>query len=183
MTDDALPQWAEQLARSYLATLPRRLAHVVGVARHAAQAAAVVDDPNLLLAAAWLHDIGYAEDLCVNDFHPVDGALYLRQVGAGERLCGLVANHSAAQVEARRRAIEIEWADERTPLRDALWWADMTTTPTGGTTSVEERVAEVQARYGTGHVVADAVAEAAPYLVEAAARTEQRIAEAAAQVK
>ncbi|MEV0299240.1 hypothetical protein [Nocardia sp. NPDC050710] len=48
------------------------------------------------------------------------------------RMCGLVANHSAAQVEARRRAIEIEWADERTPLRDALWWAGMTITPTRG---------------------------------------------------
>lgn len=60
-------------------------------------------------------------------------------------------------------------------MRDALWWADMTTTPSGDVTEVRERIAEVQERYGLEHIVARSVAEAAPYLLEAAERTESRM--------
>ncbi|WP_280434432.1 HD domain-containing protein [Nocardia carnea] len=175
MSGGETPEWAEGLARKHLAPLPRRLAHVEGVARQAARAEEVVDDPTLLVAAAWLHDIGYAPDIERLGFHPVDGAEFLRDHGVSDRLCALVANHSCACVEARRRGIQIEWPDEETELRDALWWADMTTTPTGGTTAVRERIAEVQARYGPEHVVAQSVAEAAPYLLGASDRTEARL--------
>ncbi|MFI2473892.1 HD domain-containing protein [Nocardia xishanensis] len=182
MTVD-LPGWAEQLAQSCLAELPQRWRHVQGVVRQAERAADTVDDPDLLITAAWVHDIGYSPEAVQSGCHAVDGAAFLRDRGAPDRLCALVAHHSCARVEAHYRGVPIAWPDERTPLRDALWWADMTTTPTGGATSVEERIAEVRARYGSGHVVADSVAEAAPYLIEAVARTEQRIADAAAQVK
>lgn len=153
-------------------TLPRRLQHVEGVARRAAEAAGAVDDPEVLVAAAWLHDIGYGADLATTGFHPVDGAEFLRAQGAPHRLCALVANHSCACVEGRRRGIPVGWVGELTPLRDALWWADMTTTPTGEPTSVRSRIAEVLARYGPDHVVSASVAEAAPQLVAAAERTE-----------
>ncbi|MFC8046530.1 HD domain-containing protein [Nocardia sp. NPDC057353] len=156
-------------------SLPRRLAHVVGVAEQAARATAVADDPALLVAAAWLHDIGYAPALARLGFHPIDGAVFLRDRGADERLCGLVANHSCACVEARRRGLTIDWPDEDTALRDALWWADMTTTPAGEVTDVRQRIAEVQERYGPNHVVAQSVAEAAPRLIGAADRTEHRL--------
>jgi hypothetical protein len=168
-------EWAEQLAHQHLISLPRRLAHVTGVAEQAARAAVVADDPALLVAAAWLHDIGYAPALARLGFHPIDGAAFLRGRGADDRLCGLVANHSCACVEARRRGLTIDWPDEDTALRDALWWADMTTTPTGQVTEVRQRIAEVQERYGPGHVVALSVAEAAPRLIGAADRTERRM--------
>ncbi|MGW4071662.1 HD domain-containing protein [Nocardia grenadensis] len=175
MSGGETPAWAAELARRHLAPLPRRLAHVEGVARQAMRAEGVVDDPALLVVAAWLHDIGYAPDIVRTGFHPVDGAEFLRDRGSSERLCALVANHSCACVEARRRGLRIEWADEESELRDALWWADMTTTPTGDVTAVRERIAEVQQRYGAEHVVAQSVNEAAPYLVGAADRTEARI--------
>jgi hypothetical protein len=175
--------WAERRAQELLAGLPRRLTHVEAVARRAASAATIADDAELLVCAAWLHDIGYSEAIGKSGFHPVDGASYLRDVGASERLCGLVAHHSAARIEARRRGIEIDWPDEQSALRDALWWADMTTTPDGGVTPVQQRIEEVQQRYGSAHVVANSVAEASPELLAAAARTEQRIADAAAQLK
>ncbi|WP_280456771.1 HD domain-containing protein [Nocardia carnea] len=167
--------WAERLAREYLSPLPRRMAHVEGVARRACEAVPAVNDPELLVTAAWLHDIGYAPKLAATGFHPVDGASFLQEMGASNRLCGLVANHSCACVEARRRGISIEWADEESAARDALWWADMTTTPGGDRTDVDSRIAEVQARYGSDHVVSLSVAEAAPRLLAAADRTEQRI--------
>lgn len=175
MTSADMAGWAERLARKHLAPLPRRLAHVEGVARHAAQATDVVDDPVLLMMAAWLHDIGYAPDISRIGFHPVDGAEFLREHGVDARLCGLVANHSCACVEARRRRVSIAWPDEESALRDALWWADMTTTPSGEPTEVRERIAEVQERYGADHIVAQSVMEAAPYLLSAADRTELRI--------
>ncbi|MFF2082847.1 HD domain-containing protein [Nocardia sp. NPDC058176] len=171
MTDDVVG-WAEGVARMCLRDLPRRLQHVEGVARRAAEVAGAVDDPELLVAAAWLHDIGYGADLATTGFHPVDGAEFLRAQGAPHRLCALVANHSCACVEGRRRGVPILWEDELTPLRDALWWADMTTTPTGKPTTVRSRIAEVLDRYGPDHIVSASVAESTPELVAAADRTE-----------
>ena len=55
----------------------------------------VADDRALLVAAAYLHDIGYAPELEDTGFHPLDGARWLRAHGH-ERLAGLVAHHSGA---------------------------------------------------------------------------------------
>ncbi|MFD4442280.1 HD domain-containing protein [Nocardia sp. NPDC058519] len=113
MTDD-LVVWAEEVARTCLRDLPRRLQHVEGVARRAATVADAVDDPELLVAAAWLHDIGYSAELVTTGFHSVDGAEFLHAEGAPHRLCALVANHSCACVEARRRGYR---GGPRTPAR------------------------------------------------------------------
>ncbi|MFI2557915.1 phosphohydrolase [Nocardia farcinica] len=136
-----------------------------GVVRQAELVADIVDDAQLLLAAAWLYDVGYGPKLARTGFHPVDGADFLEEQGAPARLCALVANHSCAQVEARHRGVDIEWPDECTLLQDALWWADMTITPTGATTDVPSRIAEVRQRYGPDHVVSASVAEAEPQLL------------------
>jgi hypothetical protein len=40
----------------------------------------------LRLRAAYLHDVGYAPDLVTTGFHLLDGARYLRSLGAGDRL-------------------------------------------------------------------------------------------------
>jgi putative nucleotidyltransferase with HDIG domain len=182
MTDDLVTR-AEELARAYLRDLPRRLQHVEGVARRAATVADAVDDAELLVAAAWLHDIGYSAELATTGFHPVDGAKFLRAQGESHRLCALVANHSCACVEARRRGVPLLWEDERTPLRDALWWADMSTTPTGEPTDVHSRITEVLDRYGPDHVVSASVAESAPQLVAAAERTEAAVRSAGIEVR
>ncbi|WP_245663024.1 HD domain-containing protein [Nocardia inohanensis] len=167
--------WAADIARVQLVGLPRRWKHTQGVARQAERVSALVDDPDLLVASAWLHDVGYAEHLAHTGFHPLDGARFLAAIGAYERICGLVAHHSCACVEARNRNLMIDWADERTALRDALWWADMTTTPTGGITDVSSRIEEVLQRYGPDHVVARSVLESRSELLAAAERTEQMI--------
>src|ERR1700753_3376670 len=91
--------WAAELARKLLEVpLPRRWAHVQGVAAQARTLAPILgDDADLLEAAAWLHDIGYSPELVETGFHPLDGARYLRDVDhADATLCRLVANHSYA---------------------------------------------------------------------------------------
>lgn len=59
---------------------------------------------------------------------------------------------------------------------DALWYCDMTTGPDGKAVSVEERLAEIRARYGPGDVVTRFVERAEPELVAAVRRVEKRLA-------
>ena len=59
---------------------PRRWAHVQGVAAQARGLAPVLGtDADLLEAAAWLHDIGYAPGLAVTGLHALAGALPARR--------------------------------------------------------------------------------------------------------
>jgi HD superfamily phosphodiesterase len=63
-------------------------------------------DADLLEAAAWMHDIGYAPGLAVTGLYALDGARYLRDVHqADAMLCGLIAHHSYAIVEAEERGL------------------------------------------------------------------------------
>ena len=105
---NTLASWAEQLARALLQQpLPRRWAHVQGVAARARSLAPVLGaDADLLEAAAWLHDIGYAPSLAATGLHALDGARYLRGAQhADTMLCRLVAHHSCAIIEAEERGL------------------------------------------------------------------------------
>jgi hypothetical protein len=131
-----------------------------------------------LEAAALLHDVGYAPELAHTRFHPLDGARYLVKVGAEERVVNLVAHHSCAYREAELRGLGAELAvfpDEESAVRDALWWADMTTSPDGEVVTVERRLEEIQSRYGPNDLVTIFVQSARAELVGAVERTEERL--------
>ena len=104
------------------------------------------------MAAAWLHDIGYAPDLVDIGFHPIDGARFLRTLGAGDRLVCLVAHYSCAVYEARVRGLEdvllAEFGQEASPTYDALVFCDLTTGPAGELVTYPERMKEIRERYG-----------------------------------
>jgi predicted hydrolase (HD superfamily) len=92
---------AAELARTMLAeALPRRWKHVRSVARRARWVAKELSLSDDLVAAAWLHDIGYAPELVESGFHPLDGARYLRRQGVDAQIVNLVAHHSCAYIEA-----------------------------------------------------------------------------------
>jgi putative nucleotidyltransferase with HDIG domain len=180
---DALASWAEDLARALLQdSLPRRWAHVQGVAAQARSVApALGADTDLLEAAAWLHDIGYAPDLVVTGLHALDGARYLRDVQhADAMVCRLVAHHSCAIIEAEER----ELADvlgrefEASPdvLGSALTCCDMTTSPDGEPVPVERRLAEIHDRYGAGHLVSRSIRRATPMILRAVEQVHGRAA-------
>ncbi|MEU8519501.1 HD domain-containing protein [Streptomyces sp. NBC_01216] len=170
--------WATQVAEAELSAVPRRWAHTQGVAERAAETGRILGESSLLVAAATLHDVGYATRLAVTGFHPLDGARFLRdEHGADERLVRLVANHSFALLEAEERGLRAELAAEfpllEEPLLvDALVYCDMTTTPDGGRTTAEERVAEILGRYGDGGVVGRFIHRAAPEIFAAVGRVE-----------
>src|SRR3954452_16475569 len=90
---------ARRLAKHLLRKSIERWKHSQGVARRAVELAVTVNpaDRRLLIAAAWLHDIGYAPALRQTGFHPLDGALYLRKHKWDQRLVALVAHHSGAR--------------------------------------------------------------------------------------
>jgi HD domain len=171
---ETLTAWAQDLARTLLAdTLPRRWAHVQGVA---AQARALVPslgtDAGLLEGAAWLHDIGYAPELAATGMHGLDGACYLRDTHrADPMLCRLVAHHSCAVIEAEERGLahvlNREFASPPRPLADALTFCDMTTSPDGERVQVSHRLAEIHSRYGDGHLVSRSMHRATPLILEA----------------
>ena len=175
MQPEELPSWAEQQAAALLAGLSDRWTHVQAVAAQAHQVSVVLapEDRPYLVAAAWLHDVGYAPPLNRLGFHPVDGARYVRQQGQ-ERLASLVAYHSGARFEAEERGLVdalAEFPPEDGPVLDALTYADMTTGPTGQHVDFEERIAEILKRYSSDHPVHRAIERSRPFLAEAVSRT------------
>ena len=180
MTSDT----AEAVARELLAeSLPRRWAHTQGVAAKAAQLSPITGpDADLLIAAAWLHDLGYAPALAQagTGFHPLAGARYLRDIEhADPDLCRLVAHHSCALAGATQLGLADTLAREFAPpsddLADALTFCDMTTSPDGHSTSVEHRLAEICARYGPADPVTRAITASAPNLTAAVDRVTKRL--------
>jgi hypothetical protein len=172
--EETICAWAEALAHTLLErALPRRWAHVQGVAARArSQAPTIGEDAELLEAAAWLHDIGYLPELVGTGLHGLDGARYLRDVyHADPILCRLVAYHSCAVIEAEERGLaddlRREFAEPPRPLADALTFCDMTTSPDGHQVHVHRRLAEIHNRYGSGHVVSRSIRRATPLILQA----------------
>jgi HD superfamily phosphodiesterase len=166
--------WAERLARTLLErTLPRRWAHVQGVAARARSLAPTLGvGAELLEAAAWLHDIGYLPELSRTGLHGLDGARYLRDVQhANPMLCRLVAHHSCAVIEAEERGLadllHREFTPPPQPLAEALTFCDMTTSPDGEHVQVHRRLAEIHHRYGTSHLVSRSIRRATPLILQA----------------
>ena len=156
-----------------------RWTHVQAAADKARRVGAVLpaEDADLLVAAALLHDVGYAPSLHRLGFHAVDGARFLRAQGQ-ERLARLVAHHSGACFEAEERDLVEELAAfpvEDGPVMDTLSFADMTTGPAGQPMTLEQRVEEVQHRYAPDDPVHRAIVRALPQLQAAIDRTRQRL--------
>jgi putative nucleotidyltransferase with HDIG domain len=183
---NALASWAQQCARELLQEpLSRCWAHVQGVAGWARSLASVLGaDADLLEAAAWLHDIGYAPGLTLTGLHQLDGARYLRDTQhADAMLCWLVAHHSCAVIEARERGLADALSSEFDPapyvLASVLTCCDMTTSPDGKPVPVERRLAEIHDRYGPGHLVSRSIRRATPMILRAVEQVHDRAAQTA----
>jgi len=183
---NTLASWAGHLAQALLQEpLPRRWAHVQGVAARARGLAPVLGgDADLMEAAAWLHDIGYEPGLAATGFHPLDGARYLRDAQhAGPLLCRLVAHHSCALIEAGERGLAGILGREFEPppdaLASALTFCDMTTSPDGEPVPVDRRLEEIHHRYGPGHLVSRSIQRATPMILRAVEQVQDRTARTA----
>ena len=175
--DTYLVEQAAEHATALLAQLGNRWLHVQGVVQRADSIRALFEeDQQYLIAAAYLHDIGYAPSLNKTGFHPLDGATYVMESFGNKRLASLVAHHSEATVEARLRglahALEA-FPREYSAVADALTYCDMTTSPEGIHISFEERIAEILCRYKEQDIVSQSIHQATPALSREVERTEQ----------
>jgi HD superfamily phosphodiesterase len=152
-----------------LKDLPTRWTHTEAVARQARLVAGALrlrHDTDVLVAAAYLHDVGYAPAVRRSGFHPLDGAMYLRALGH-ERLARLVAYHSGARWEAEMRGLAQDltaFDGEASVVADALTYCDMTTGPSGDPVTLDERLDDVERRPGSGSLVMEALRRAQPEL-------------------
>jgi len=180
-----LEVWAERQASVLLAGYPDRWRHVRAVAETASRVGRLLlggPDRAMLVAAAYLHDIGYARSLTRSGFHALDGAEYLRGQGQ-ERLASLVAHHSGARFDAEERGLLEELTAfelEDGPVMDALDFADMTTGPSGEAMAFDDRIEEILRRYPADDPVHRAVTRARPVLRSAVDRTRGRLRDAGA---
>ena len=166
-----------------LADLPERWRHTVGVARRAEHLVGTLPDAadeGTLLAAAWLHDIGYAEALRDTGFHPLDGGLHLVGAGWPQRIAGLVAHHSEALCVAQVRGVGerlAEFPREHTAVADALTYADQTVGPDGRGMEFDQRLLDMLRRHGPQSPNAAAHSRRAPRLRAAVQRVEHRLSD------
>ncbi|MFE9248228.1 phosphohydrolase [Streptomyces sp. NPDC007088] len=151
------------------------------MAARASETSAAVSEEgrDLLVAAAWLHDIGYAPGLRDTGLHPLDGARHLEALGTPSRLVRPVAHHSGAVHEAEQRGSSAEldvYEREDSPVLDALIYTDMTTGPAGQSFDFDHRIDEILVRYEPGSEVHNAISKARPYPGAAVERTRSRLA-------
>lgn len=172
---------AARLAEQLVSPLGRRWTHVQAVATRALALTDAVksEQAETLVASAWLHDIGYAPELALTKFHPLDGARYLKNHRWPDGIVNLVAHHSGARFEAAERGMtsalnEFPFADD--PVLDALVTADLTTGPDGERLSYDERISEILNRYPAEDPVHRTWLAAGPILKDCVTRTEQRLA-------
>jgi hypothetical protein len=150
-------------------------------ARARGLAAVLGANADLLEAAAWLHDIGYAPGLADTGLHSLDGARYLRDAQhADTLLCRLVAHHSCAIIEADERGLAdvltLEFEPAPHALSSVLTYCDMTSSPDGELVPAVQRLAEIQQRYGPGHLVSRSIQRATPMILRAVEQVQDRAA-------
>ena len=145
------PAECAELARGLLEKEGPRWSHVVSVAQAGVDLASRgYDIPDVVVSAAWLHDIGYAPSVEQTGLHALDGAAWLVERGGPSGLVGLVGHHSGAAFEAEERGLVEMFAALPEPdpdLLDLLTMLDMTTGPDGRPVSAEQRIAEILDRY------------------------------------
>ena len=164
--DRDMVTWAAAESRRLLLPIPKRWAHVSGVVRQAARVASTLpaSERSWLVAAAYLHDIGWAPVLIDTGFHPLDGARWLREQGR-ERLAGLVAHHSGAEYEAELRGLAAELRDftnEASDVSECLTYSDIKTGADGSCVTLDQRHADVVKRYGANDPVTLAMERSLP---------------------
>lgn len=177
-----LSDWAAGHARDLLSPLGRRWRHSEAVAGLAGELALLLapDDAEVLVASAFLHDVGYAPELAISGFHPLDGARHVLALGH-IRLAGLVAHHTGARYEAGLRGLHqalAEFDDERSVVSAALAYCDLTTGPSGEPMTPRQRLIDVRARYGEESPVTAGLGAAWPELTDLVAVVDGLRAEA-----
>ncbi len=177
---DALTHAARGLAGELMSEDPARLSHLAAVAARCEALAVTVDDDDVdaLVAAAWLHDIGYLPSLSRTGFHPLDGAHFLRARDWPDTVCDLVAHHSGSRFVAQIRGLEAalcEFDFVENPASDVLTTADNTAMQNGTYVAVSDRLADKRRRHAPQAASMRANPQRDVYILAAARRVGARL--------
>jgi hypothetical protein len=169
-----------------LEALGPRWLHTLGVVERVREIGDVLEPghADVLVAAAFVHDIGYAPELARTGFHPLDGARFVLEEGH-ERLAGLVAHHSQAEFEASERGLLDalqEFEDEHSLLSQALTYCDLTTDHEGRRVTPSMRLAEIRQRYGAAALESRALGRSEEALLADARAVEDAIVDRTQQL-
>jgi putative nucleotidyltransferase with HDIG domain len=173
-----LVETARALACRELAGLGARWVHVQRVGVVAEELAQELGVAPVVVAAAWLHDIGYAPTVVSSGFHPLDGARFLADRGAPAELVSLVAHHTGAAAEAEERGLDAELAEFARPDEqqlDVLTLVDLTTGPDGDNVAEPDRINEILSRYAPDHPVHRAVSRSRSSLLASCRRARRAL--------
>ncbi|MEV3965727.1 HD domain-containing protein [Nocardia sp. NPDC050193] len=165
---DPWPRWLTETRRAHSLAVGRRMESVSHLLPAHLRADAIT--------AAYLHDVGYGYPN--TGFHPIDGARLLHSLGYTGIVCHLVAFHTAAAIEAEVRGLDpaifepfrLPEVPELPVADDFLWWADLSTGPSGEAYTVDQRLEEILQRYEPGSIVHTAISKAEPLLRSAVQR-------------
>lgn len=169
---------AQEIARDLVGSMEPRWSHLQAVGRLAEDLAERKGIAGHIVSAAWLHDIGYGERINTKSFHPLDGAVYLRSIGAPADVVGLVAWHTGASFEAEQRGLLDDLEELPHPVADdldILTLVDLATSPTGDPVLDVDRIAEILTRYEEIDPVHRAVVASTPHLLRSSARAKARL--------
>ena len=167
---------AQTLAHTLLAEYPCRLDHVGGAAMIAGMAAGAlrVEHADTVIAAAWLHDIGYAAAVARTGFHPLDGALFLAREGWPDPVVFMVAHHSHAAVLAPYYGVHHHMAlleHVEGQADDIITFSDLRAGTNGLGADPRDRIDDMRQRHADRTFVPDDIREARyRMLLTAAAR-------------
>jgi len=156
---------AQTLAQSLLAHDPVRLEHVRGAALIAGMAAGAmgVEQPETVVAAAWLHDIGYTPSIAHTGFHPLDGALFLAREGWPDSVVLLVAHHSHAAVIAPYYGVHHHMAvldHVHGHAEDVITFSDLRAGTDGRGADPRDRIDDMRRRHADRTFVPEEIREA-----------------------
>lgn len=156
------PQWLS----SYLSPDSARFQHILGVVRCMENLLPDLNVPDEwkpdLLNACYLHDIGYSPKLNQYDFHPLDGAIFVREKGFSKSVVAAVLFHSCAYETVKETRPDLlpiyeeknmDLDEQDRTFIDLVTYCDLHTSPTGQRITLEKRVQDVVERYGKHHTV------------------------------
>lgn len=162
------------LAREHVTGMGDRWAHLSTVGRVASALASRRDlVSEVVVSAAWVHDIGYSSDLVVTGLHPLDGAWFLQRAGAPQAVVALVGHHSGAAVGAQERGLAACFRELAIPDAndlDVLTMVDLAVGPSGQLMLDVDRIGEILSRYEEEDPVHRAVPRSRSQLLASSAR-------------
>lgn len=117
---------------------------------------------NELINLAFLHDIGYSEQLTKTGFHPLDGALFCKEMGYSEDVVSAVMFHSGAYRDVEMNFPDIMGCYVNHSYRiknkgklyiELITYCDLHRSPLGIKVNLDERLEDIYRRYGEDHNV------------------------------